>query len=134
MPKRRIEDDEMQQETIDLKNPETNTYEMVKARFELECCKVEYPFCYARNVPDSDPYLHSHNNLKQFYCDWKYWKLDMCNTYKKFPFISAWLQDPRKRVVETLESINKDPARTLKELNFKSQLRTAKAACRGKRG
>ena len=97
-----------------------NSYEMVKARFELNCCKVKKPFCYARNVPDSDPYLHSHGNLKYYYCDWKYWKLDMYNTYKKFPFISAWLQDPKKRVVETLESINKDPAKTLKELNFKA--------------
>ena len=148
MPKRRIEEieeppsspsaehDEMTYThvTFDWENPAMNSYEMVKARFELNCCKVKKPFCYARNVPDSDPYLHSHGNLKYYYCDWKYWEMGKYGKYKKLPFITAWLQDPRKRVVETLESINKDPARTLKELNFKSQLRAAKAACRGKRG
>ena len=32
----------------DPENPETNTYEMVKARFEMTCLKVQSPFCYLR--------------------------------------------------------------------------------------
>ncbi len=86
----------------DPENPDLNTYEMVKARFEINCFKVKVPFCYARIEQDNDPCLHSHVDLQQYYCDWKYWGLNKHGKVVKLPFIATWLSDPNKRVVERI--------------------------------
>ena len=97
--------------SIDLDNPAVNTYEMVKARFELHCFKVEIPFCYARIKEGFDPCLHSHNDLQHFYCDWTYWGTDKDDEPVRLPFITAWVRDPKKR---TVERIAVDPTKMLK--------------------
>lgn len=110
-------DPETQQPEIELvepphdpDNPALNTYDLVKARFELNCFKVMVPFCYARIVEGHDPCLHSHTDLQHFYCDWKYWGLNRDNEQVELPFISAWLRDPNKRIVE---KIVVDPTNTM---------------------
>jgi hypothetical protein len=91
-------------------NPDLNTYEMVRARFELSCFKVRVPFCYARIEKDHDPCLHSHVDLQHYYCDWKFWGPNKDGDIVKLSFIAAWLQDPDKRVVDRIVV---DPANTI---------------------
>ena len=102
---------QVQTMSVDLDNPLVNTYEMVKARFELQCFKVIIPFCYARIVPGFDPCLHSHADLQHFYCDWKYWGTDKDGEAVRLQFIPAWLRDSRKRVVERIVV---DPTKKIK--------------------
>ncbi len=97
----------------DPENPVLNTYELVKARFELNCFKVNTPFCYARITKDNDPYLHSHVDLQHYYCDWKYWGLNKDEEMVQLPFISKWLRDTTKRVVERIVI---DPSNTMKDV------------------
>jgi hypothetical protein len=96
---------------VDPDDPETNTYDMVKARFELGCFKVKKPFCYARIDEDHDPYLHSHVDLQHFYCHLKYWRKNKNGELVKLPFVPEWLQDPDKR---TVERIVVDPTNSIK--------------------
>lgn len=96
---------------IDPEDPETNTYDMVKARFELGCFKVKHPFYYARIEEGHDPYLHSHIDLQHFYCDLKYWGNNKNDELVKLPFVPAWLQDPSKRMVERIVV---DPTNSIK--------------------
>ena len=91
-------------------NPVLNTYDLVKARFELKCFKVNTPFCYARITKDKDPYIHSHVDLQHYYCDWKYWGLNKDEEMVQLPFISHWLKDQTKRVVERIVI---DPSNTM---------------------
>ena len=86
----------------DPENPALNTYDMVKARFEENCFKVKIPFCYARIEQGHDPCIHSHTDLQHYYCDWRYWGVNQDEEMVKLPFISAWLRDPNKRVVERI--------------------------------
>ena len=92
-------------------NPELNTYSLVKTRFEQECFKVEIPFCYARvkEGREHDPCIFSHTELRQFFCDVTYWKLDERGNLKKVSFIDEWLKDPFKKKVDALVV---DPAGT----------------------
>lgn len=110
-------DQEMQDALVepphDPENPDLNSYELVKARFELNCFKVEIPFCYARIVKDHDPCLHSHVDLQHFYCDWKYWGLNKDEEMVQLPFIAKWLRDPTKR---TVERIVVDPSHTMQNV------------------
>jgi len=91
----------------DWEDPALNTYELVKAKFEKQCFKVKVPFCYARIKPGYPPYFHSHTNLKHYYCDWKYWGPNKKGKIVKQSFIHAWLDDPKKRVVDKI--IVEDP-------------------------
>jgi len=106
--------DDMQDDPVDPPHdpddPDTNQYETVKERFELVCFKVEIPFCYARIVKDHDPYLHSHVDLQHYYCDWTYWGPNKDGDTVQLPFISKWLRDPNKRVVERIVV---DPTNTM---------------------
>ena len=95
---------------IDPDDPDSNTYDMVKERFELVCFKVKVPFCYARIENGHDPCLHSHVDLQHYYCDWTYWGPNKCGKEEKLKFISEWLRDPNKRVVE---KIVVDPTNTV---------------------
>ena len=83
-------------------NPALNTYELVKARFEQHCFKVKVPYCYARIEPGHPPCIHSHVDLKHYYCDWKYWGPNKNGEIVKLSFIYAWLEDPEKRVVNKI--------------------------------
>jgi hypothetical protein len=94
-------------------NPDLNTYEMVKAMFELNCFKVKIPFCYARIEKGHDPCLHSHVDLQHYYCDWKYWGLNKEEEMVQLPFISKWLRDTNKR---TVERIAVDPSNTIQNV------------------
>ena len=94
-------------------NPALNTYDMVKARFEENCFKVKIPFCYARIEQGHDPCLHSHIDLQHYYCDWKYWGLNKDEEMVKLPFITAWLRDENKRVVERIVV---DPSNTMQDV------------------
>lgn len=98
---------------IDPDDPASNTYDMVKERFELICFKVKVPFCYARIENGHDPCLHSHVDLQHYFCDWTYWGLNKCGKEEKLTFISEWLRDPNKRVVE---KIVVDPTNTIKDV------------------
>ena len=91
-------------------NPSLNTYEMVKARFEEKCFKVEIPFCYARIKQGHDPCLHSHVDLQHYFCDLTYWGPNKDGDIVKLSFIAAWLKDPTKR---TVEKIVVDPTKTM---------------------
>ena len=92
-------------------NPDLNTYEMVKARFELQCFKVQEPFCYIRVKKDHTPYQLSHVELQQYYCDWTYWGPNKDGEIVKTPFITYWLhKDFFKR---TVDGIVVDPTNTL---------------------
>ncbi len=80
---------------------ELNTYDMVKARFEKTCFKVNNPFCYVRVAEDgTGPQKHTHRSIQQFYCDLTYCRKKGGQWY---PFIPTWLKDPTKRTVETIE-------------------------------
>ncbi len=59
--------------TSGLADHELNTYDMVKARFEKACFKVNNPFCYVRVAEDgTGPQKHTHRSIQQFYCDLTY--------------------------------------------------------------
>lgn len=91
-------------------NPAFNTYEKVKERFELVCFKVKAPFYYARIEKNHDPLLHSHVDLQHYYCDWTYWGPNKDGDTVQLSFISKWLRDPNKRVVERIVV---DPTNTM---------------------
>lgn len=92
-------------------NPALNTYELVKARFELNCFKVMYPFCYARiQRGRPEPCLHSHVDLQHFYYNLKYWGPNKHGELVKLHFVPEWLQDPN---IRTVDSIVVDPKNTL---------------------
>lgn len=91
-------------------NPDLNTYELVKARFEKKCFKVEVPFCYARITSSHEPCLHSHVDLQHYFCDLTCWAPNKDGDIVKMPFITMWLKDPNKRMVE---KIVVDPTKTM---------------------
>jgi hypothetical protein len=99
--------------SIDLDNPSVNTYEMVKARFEISNFKVRKPFSYARIDSTDEPCLHTHIDLQHYYCDWKYWGMNKKGDIEKMSFISAWLDDNKKRVVDRIVM---DPTKRMKSV------------------
>jgi hypothetical protein len=94
--------DQQMADPIDPDNPALNTYEMVKARFELNNFKVKNPFIYARIEKGYDPCLHSHVDFRNFYCDLTYWGINKKGDMEKMSFMSAWFDDPKKRVVDRI--------------------------------
>ena len=110
-------DDKPQVELVDPPhdpdNPALNTYEMVKARFELNCFKVKVPFCYARIEQGHDPCLHSHVDLQHYYSNLKFWGPNKNGDTVKLPFVPEWLQDPNMR---TVERIVVDPKNSLENV------------------
>jgi hypothetical protein len=84
-------------------NPALNTYEMVKARFELECFKVKNRKMYMtlNKGPDDFNMLHT-PQLIYMYKDWKYWGVDKDGVPKKQCFITEWVEDINKKSVEKI--------------------------------
>lgn len=84
-------------------NPALNTYEMVKARFELECFKVKNRKMYItlNKGPDDFNMLHT-PQLIYMYKDWKYWGVDKDGEPKKQCFITEWVEDIHKKSVEKI--------------------------------
>ena len=84
-------------------NPLLNDYAAVKARFEARCFKIREPFSYGRIEKNHSLCLHSHTELRQYFCDWTHWiphkNDDGTTKMVKEPFIDRWLRDPEKRVV-----------------------------------
>ena len=107
-------DQEMQDELVapphDPDNPELNTYELVKARFEPNCFKVRIPYCYARIEKDHEPCLHNHVDLQHFYANLMYWGPNKHGDIVKLPFVPEWQKDPNMR---TVYKIVVDPAKTM---------------------
>jgi hypothetical protein len=97
--------------------PEDNTYELVKERFEKVCFKVRTPFVYLRLEQRKDCskapelcYL-KHHELQNFYCSLTYYEKNVISskeqaqvqvTWQKKSFISDWLKDDKKKEVSTI--------------------------------
>ncbi len=89
-------------------DPENNTYELVKARFEERCMKVNDPFVYIRLHLQSDnhailkPIQMKHSELLQYNVHLKYFTKDGRGKWQKRSFINEWVQDSHKREVHSL--------------------------------
>lgn len=97
----------------DPENPDLNTYEMVKERFEKKCLKVKGPHCYVRTEEGHpEPYLHKHTDLIQCFANLKYWGYKG-DKLMKLPFVPEWIQDAGNR---TVEKIVVDPRNTMQNV------------------
>ena len=78
-----------------VEDPEENTYELVKARFEIRCFKVLSPFAYANIIPGSrEPDLYTPTVLKQLYANLYYYERDgQTLAWRKRLFINRWMGD-----------------------------------------
>ena len=89
---------------LDVNNPLTNTYEIVKERFERgykkERFMLYYPttlYVYVDHTRNTMVEL-SHGNFETTYRDWTFWGPDKrTGEIKKQKFIQVWLDDPNKR-------------------------------------
>ena len=98
---------------FDEDNQHTNTYDLVKARFELKCFRMIRKCKYIKiNSPD-DVDIITHTDVSQFYSDWTYWGPDKDGILEKLSFIHKWLHDINKRKVE---NIVVDPTMKLKNV------------------
>jgi len=95
---------------VDLENPEANTYDLVKARFEERNFRVAEPFFYGRLLGDDKEFtMLKQEQLKQFYADLSFYSGDGV----KKPFIDEWIRDPYKR---EYERVAVDPTCTKKSV------------------
>jgi hypothetical protein len=87
---------------IDEDDPDTNTYEMVKARFELQCFRMRKTFKYIKLELDEPDYIDilTHTDVLQYYCDMTYWGPDKKGNLEKLSFIHKWIHDPKKKNVK----------------------------------
>jgi Family of unknown function (DUF5906) len=88
------------------KDPAENSYDTVKARFELQCFMIQSPFLYGiiHEHAQVETSFLKHNELKQYFCNWVYF--EPCQADEKNPsgwksmrFIDAWLLDLTRREV-----------------------------------
>jgi len=85
---------------IDPEDPESNTYELVKNRFELSCFKVSSPFVYAKLVPGkNEPDLFNPVQLKHYFANKYFYECDENCAWKKCLFIPRWVGDVHIREV-----------------------------------
>ena len=88
---------------FDEDNPDTNTYEMVKARFELKCFQMIKRCKYIKvNLRHDDVDIITHHEVLNHYCDWTYWGPDKNGKLDKLPFAYRWLHDFKKKRVENI--------------------------------
>lgn len=87
---------------FDEDNQHANTYDLVKARFELVCFRMIRKCKYIKiNSPD-DVDIITHTEVSQFYSDWTYWGPDKDGNIEKLSFIHRWLHDINKHKVEQI--------------------------------
>ena len=97
-------------------SPDSNTYDLVKTRFEMRCMKVHDPFVYIRLHPQPEthgtlkPIQMKHSELLQFYIHLKFFSKDEKGKWQKCSFINAWVQDAHEREVA---SVVVDPQKLL---------------------
>jgi hypothetical protein len=90
---------------VDTDNPALNTYEMVKERFERECCYVRNKKMYLTlNKGPGDFNILGHPQLINAYCTLTYWgpsgdKADIVEQ----PFIRRWIFDKTRKMVEKID-------------------------------
>lgn len=83
------------------RDPARNTYENVKARFEL--WNFEHPQTFRDRYvwiskQDDEPQLFSKSKFFQFHRALKYYKLNKRGEWKQHRFITRWIDDENKRV------------------------------------
>jgi hypothetical protein len=89
----------------DPENPEQNTYELVKARFERRCFKVLSPFAYAHLVDDltKEPDLYTPIQLQHLYANLYFFQRDpQTREWCKALFVKRWMGDVRIRQVKRI--------------------------------
>jgi hypothetical protein len=89
---------------VDPEDPVQNTYERVKARFELRCFKVLSPFAYAHLIDDQtkEPDLYTPIALKHLYANLYYFERDAQQEWKKQLFVPKWMGDVRIKQVKRI--------------------------------
>jgi hypothetical protein len=88
----------------DPEDPVQNTYELVKARFELRCFKVLSPFAYAHLIDDQtkEPDLYTPISLKHLYANLYYFERDAQQEWRKQLFVPRWMGDVRIKQVKRI--------------------------------
>ena len=100
---------------LDPRDPATNTYTMVKTRFEKKCFKVCYPFQFGVILKNGTTFFIKYPSLAPYFSDLAYFR--PATEYKPaswLPFIQAWLKDHTMRIYL---GVVVDPTRALSE-NF----------------
>jgi hypothetical protein len=89
---------------VDPEDPVRNTYECVKARFELRCFKVLSPFAYAHLIDDQtkEPDLYTPIALKHLYANLYFFERDAQQEWKKQLFVPRWMGDVRIKQVKRI--------------------------------
>lgn len=84
-------------------NPALNTYEMVKARFELNCFKVRNRCMYLTlNKGPDDFNLLTYTQVIQDNCTLTFWGPDRDGEIKEQSFIRKWILDKQRKSVEKI--------------------------------
>lgn len=117
LPEATIPNDGMSSEDsiMEDEDPESNSYERVKARFELRCFKVLSPFSYANIVDDaSEPDFYTPTVIQQLYANLYYFERDaQTREWVKRRFIKKWMGDVRIRTVKRIVVDPQLPPRSL---------------------
>lgn len=87
---------------FDEDNQHTNTYDLVKARFELKCFRMIKKCKYIKINSLDDVDIITHTEVSQYYSDWTYWGPDKDGNIEKLSFIHKWLHDINKHAVENI--------------------------------
>jgi hypothetical protein len=88
-------------------NPQNNTYDLVKARFEKHCFKVFRPFQYVILVDGKqEPDFLNHIQLHNYYANVQHYEKDKSGAWRKKHFIERWVHDEH---IKTVREIVVDP-------------------------
>ena len=101
----------VEDEEVDIDDPETNQYDMVKQRFEKCNFRIEYPFSYGyMRRGYIEPMLCNDTTFRSKHIQLCYFEKDpFTREWRKQPFIGRWMKDPRNK---SYDSIVVDPADT----------------------
>ena len=103
-----LNNDELSLEIIDLDDPFANTYEKVKERFEINTFKVKSPFAYVNFLESKlrrgiyEPDILTDHDLKACFCDLYYFTPTAEGVWAPMPFITRWVKDAHKKVVDEI--------------------------------
>lgn len=107
------EEEYAEDEIIDPDDPDSNSYEAVKARVERTCFKVGNPFCYAKVAARGDvkPQLFSPDRLRQYFANLYFFETNEKGGMSKSLFVTRWMGDVRIREVSRIvcDPLNLEP-------------------------
>ena len=92
--------------SVDLDDPEMNTYEMVKERHEQECFFIDSCSCYLRILKcNKEPKVMKMTAVINHYRRTYYFEMKADGSFNKCKFIQRWLDDRKIRVFNDIDDV-----------------------------